>query len=117
MPPCAYLTTRCLVCLSHDAVADMGDTIGLDHTCALELEPAIIEVGEQVDAAAEEDGDDVQVDLVQKARLQELLGDGDGADDNVSPAGNGAGLFERALKSGQRGTRSRAAREGARRVP
>ena len=83
--------------LSDDAVAQVGDAVGFDHAHAFEVELAIREVGEEANAVAEEDGDEVYVDLVEKAGPEVLLGDFGGADGDRPPVGNRAGLFEGAL--------------------
>lgn|GEM_PF-5663611 len=83
--------------LPHDAIAQMCDAIGFDDAFAFKVELAILEVVEEADAATEEDGAYVQVDLVQKACHEILLGDGGGSDGNVSRADHGVGLREGAL--------------------
>jgi hypothetical protein len=72
----------------------MGHAVGLDHAGAFEVELVIPQIGEKADAAAEQDGDEVYVDFVEKASLKVLLGDVRGADGNVALARDGAGLLK-----------------------
>jgi len=81
----------------HDAVAKVDNTVGFDHAGAFEVELAIFEVVEETDATAKNNGDEVQVNLVEKAGLEVLLSHVGGTDGNIPLASDATGLFESAL--------------------
>ena len=57
--------------LAGHRVSEVGDAVGLHHPRTLQAVP--VALGEHPDAAAEQDRDDVQVNLVQEPRSQVLL--------------------------------------------
>jgi len=75
----------------------VGHAVGFDYAGAFKVERVILKVGEEADAAAEEDGDEVEVDQIEKARSQVLLCHACGADGDVTVAGDGARLLESAF--------------------
>ncbi len=75
----------------------MGDAIGFDDAGAFEVGLVILEVSEKTDAVADDDRDEVYVDLVEKAGLEVLLSDIGGANGDGALAGDGTGLLEGAL--------------------
>jgi hypothetical protein len=71
----------------------------LDHPRALQVNRPGAEVVEQADAASEQDGHQVDVDLVQEPRPEALLHDAGGAHAHVLIAGNRFGLLEGAFQA------------------
>jgi hypothetical protein len=65
----------------------VGDAVGADDPRAFEVEAAPLEVGEEPDAATEEDGHEVDIDLVEKPCPQLLLGHVGSADGIVARFG------------------------------
>src|SRR5580700_9658390 len=81
-----------MVPLTDDAVAEVGDAVGLDHPGAFQVELLIVDVVEEADATAEQDGHEIQVDLIEKTGPEVLLGDVGGADADGTVTGHRAGL-------------------------
>src|SRR5512133_3535777 len=71
----------------------------LDHPRALQVDRPGAEVVEQSDAAPEQDGHQIDVDLVQESRSEALLHDARSAHADVLVAGDRFGLLEGALES------------------
>src|SRR4029450_5278459 len=77
----------------------MGHPGALDHPRALQVDRPGAEVVEQADAAPEQDGYQVDVDLVQESRSDALLHDAGGAQADVLVAGHPLGLPEGAFEA------------------
>src|SRR5215213_4979791 len=77
----------------------MGNPSALDHPRALEVDRPGAEVVEQADATPEQDGYQVDVDLVQESRSDALLHDTRGAHADILVTGDHLGLLKGALKS------------------
>ena len=75
----------------------MGDAVGLDHARALEVERVTFEVREQADAAAEQNRDHVQMNLVEQVRSEVLLADVGRGDPDRPVTGDRAGVPQCAL--------------------
>ena len=72
----------------HDAVLEVGHARGLDHAERFELH-VLADAREEPRAAAQEDRDDVELDLVHVSRGQVLIDDvGSPADEDVLVAGS-----------------------------
>ena len=82
-----------------DAEGEMGHPSALDHPRALQVDRPDAEVVEQSDAAPEQDGHQVDVELVQESRSDALLHDARGAHADVLVAGDRLGLLQGALES------------------
>src|SRR5215207_1880806 len=81
-----------------DAVAEVGDVGALDdRDGALQLHRDAPELAEVGGAAAEQDGDQVDPDLIQQAGVQALGGDGAAVDPHHLVAGQGLGPLDRGL--------------------
>jgi len=78
-------------------IRDVCHARGLDHTRALELDRVRAEVVEQTHTAPEQDRDDVQVQLVEKACPRALLHGGRPHYTHVPLTGCGLGLVDRTL--------------------
>src|SRR5512132_3927508 len=72
----------------YDAEGEMGHPSALDHPRALQIDRPGAEVVEQSDAAPEQDGHQVEVDLVQEFRSEALLHDTGGAHADILVAGD-----------------------------
>src|SRR5215211_7303014 len=77
----------------------MGHPSALDHPRALQVDRPGAEVVEQADAAAEQDGYQVDVDLVEESRPDALLHDARGAHADVLVAGDRFRLLEGAFQA------------------
>jgi hypothetical protein len=77
----------------------MGHPSALDHPRGLQVDRPGAEVVEQSDAAPEQDGHQVQVDLVQESRSDALLDDAGGAHADVLVAGDRLGLLQGAFQA------------------
>jgi hypothetical protein len=69
--------------LPRDAIAKVGDADRFDYAGAFEVEPAMLEVRKETNSVAEQDRNELDVDLVEEASVQVLLGHVGGADGNV----------------------------------
>lgn len=70
-----------------DAVVHVGDAIPLEDAGALEFDLPGTQVVEQTTPLAEEHGDDIEFELVEKAGVQCELSDGGAVDEHVPVAG------------------------------
>src|SRR6266516_8066586 len=93
------VTTRSGRTSLHDAEGKVRHASALDHPRALQVDRPGAEVVEQADAAPEQDGHQVDVDLVEESRSDALLHDARGAHADVLVASDRFGLREGALQS------------------
>src|SRR5512132_1532979 len=83
----------------YDAEGEMRHPSALDHPRALQVDRPDAEVVEQGDAAPEQDGHQVEVDLVQEPRSEALLHDAGGAHADVLVAGDRLRLLQGAFEA------------------
>jgi nucleotide-binding universal stress UspA family protein len=83
----------------YDAEGKVRHPCALDYSRALQVDRPAAEVVEQADAAAEQHGYQVDVDLVEESRSDALLHDAGGAHADVLVAGDRFGLLEGAFES------------------
>ena len=83
----------------HDAEGQMCHPSALDHPRALQVDRPGAEVVEQSDAAPEQDGHQIDVDLIQESRSDALLHDACGAHADVLVASDRLRLLEGALEA------------------
>jgi hypothetical protein len=77
----------------------MGHAVGFDDVELFEVEGSVAELLKKANAAAEEDGDEVDGDFVEQAGFEALLGDIGGADTDVFVAGGPFGLDDGAFNA------------------